>query len=836
MGNTNWQAGMPPIPPAAPASNDANWRSGIVPASGNDANWRSGLVPIPPGAPPSAPSLLDRMKNAWQEWSQYDTSHSIPRIANDLLTGAVKGGLHTIGAFDDSAIAQKFNELFESPQTLARQQAEYRRLETPTNPGQNLGFGTEQTGEFFIPAEGEAKAAEELAKTAKAARDAGEVGRVGEFALREIPRMAIDAGVNAGIAAAHGNNWRAAGEQAALLPLGLQTAGETVALPRTLSNFLRSRMGINAEQAMADGFTPLELAQHAEAEGIRAMPAHIVGGSGLRDIHSIGENALLGGQELLNHVAAARSDLGNSLSRFADRVQPELTNTLPQGELDAGEAGRRLQEALRTGADLEGRRVNGLFDQLDELSHDAKVRPSMAREKLMQIFSRFRDRARFLPSLMPRGTSNVLADLDRAFEFEPESAQALQAAATPEENTLARLRAQGEWDELPDESRRFLEKNGVSQQKYIESKMLWHLDDPDLVPARLPNIVSTQKLKLIPWRAAQDMRSALLKAGELPGDAVVGEGPAAMRELANAVDEDMTRSARQLTPELEEHFRQANEAHRARMEEVGKPQSTLYQALQAQKPETVGQMLLSPSNGGSVSTLEAMKKYLNLLPGADRDTAMADLQREFLRRLGDNGNGVYDRGRFLTNLMKYSDNYLGRLFQPEQLSELRGIGKREFIQDLLNPNENHEYNLGLAPGRFSKYSSEELQKLGFDDSQTNWLRRHMALLRRVNENYNPSATGKLLLKARQLFSIPMEMGGLYAHNPYMIASGLTPIATETAAAKIARSPAVLDWALDRNPGALARFLRKVPDQTQPYGRLARFLTPAAGAAGAQSGN
>lgn len=690
------------------------------------------------------------------------------------IQGAARGAGHTLLGLWNLAREATGHNALPDPAAL-----------TPKTPAERGGYNAEQLGEFFLPGGEVEKGVEGVRSAIKGYEDAGKIsGILGRFA-RFMSEAAIRGGADAGIAAAQGGNPLQAGLAGAAVPIGIRAAGAagrgTIG---ALSRYAHGKLIGDLTQATREGVSLPEMIEHARAEGIPATTAQLTDSGAFKGMQKAGQIGLFSGKPVAQRFAAIYDAMNDAYGRFLNRLAPadalgELQRNLYVAQ-NPTEAGATTQSLLKQALDRERLDIGAEFRKLDDLAGDARVKPNAIAAKIKEIEERFGYRKDGLPSLLPKQTMDIVRDIKK-------------------------------WP-------------GVARPEDLPAPDIF---EREFGGARTVKAPATD----VPWSQVQDARSALLKAGHLPGDPIEEEGRAALRELAHALDTDLVQSSTGLSPEAEATFRQANQRYRDLSDVFANARSPVYQAILASDPATVNPMLSDASNGGSEHVLDALRKYLS----PDGETwPMNAFRRDFVRRLGDDGSGKWDEALFQQNLAKYSDPYLQKLFAPGELEALRAANRRSIARTLLDRNENGGINWRNFPGRWKSLSDQELAHAQFSPDELNWMRRHAALAHAISEDISPSGTPTGMAALEDTAGIvraAAHLGGgavFGAMLGHPVAGALSAAAADlavplsrVAAAKTALSPAVEDWALRSvAPGQLTRAAR-------PVGKLTKFAEAAA---------
>ena len=171
----------------------------------------------------------------------------------------------------------------------------------------------------------------------------------------------------------------------------------------------------------------------------------------------------------------------------------------------------------------------------------------------------------------------------------------------------------------------------------------------------------TQMQDSASFKNAQGVRSRLIQEGLEPENAINSEAQGWIKRLSGATDDAMMDGATG-KPGLEASFRMANMQWQNLQKDFNSPRSPLYQALVEPLPEKVPQKFLQKgSTGGSPTTIDMLDRY-----GIDK----GPLKRELLSDLAETGFRTDARKK----LGGYDDDFLGRLYSPEELDHVYKTG------------------------------------------------------------------------------------------------------------------------------------------------------------------
>jgi len=111
----------------------------------------------------------------------------------------------------------------------------------------------------------------------------------------------------------------------------------------------------------AFGVTKGDVLEHAASEGIKLTPGQATQEPTARMIQSVGERSLLGSKKLASALDGQSAGLMDSISRFADRVDPSV-----QGGESLHEAGTNIQNAVENGKQAKWAQAKAAYAPIDQ--------------------------------------------------------------------------------------------------------------------------------------------------------------------------------------------------------------------------------------------------------------------------------------------------------------------------------------------------------------------------------------------------------------------------------------------------------------------------------------
>ncbi len=176
-----------------------------------------------------------------------------------------------------------------------------------------------------------------------------------------------------------------------------------------------------------------------------------------------------------------------------------------------------------------------------------------------------------------------------------------------------------------------------------------------------------EKPDAVTFRAAQRLRSDLLRVNRTGTELIGGQARAASKRISGLVDESMADTARQAGGEVFEAWRQANAGFRQGAEVFN---SRLIRKVASSQPEAVLEAILKPNRPGSVRMAKKAIGNAKVWEGIQREYLEDLMTRKAIDRSTDQLKGQ----RMLTELSRFGDS-ARELIGERNLKELQRFAR-----------------------------------------------------------------------------------------------------------------------------------------------------------------